>query len=268
MKRYATSRLLAPFALLLAAGPAWADDFATREVTYTLDGTEFRSVVVWEADEDEPMPGILMVPNWLGPTEASLEKAKKVAAEGYVVMMADLYGVGVRPQNAAEAGQAAGFVRADRQLMRARTAEAHRQFKALSGIPLDAGRIAAIGFCFGGGTVLEYARSGADLEAVVSFHGDLMSPTLVDDSPQVRARVLVLHGADDPYVPQEHVQAFINAMRATEADWQLVQFSNTVHSFTDPDARAAGQAEYHPLSAERAFEMMEDLFDEIFDEDD
>lgn len=251
-------------ASLLPAKP----DFTTRDLTYTLDGTEFRGTVVWEADKHDPMPGVLMVPNWMGPTATSLEKAKEVAEEGYVVLMVDMYGVDVRPQNGAEAGQAAGTVRGDRSLMRARAAKAHAQFLAFEGAPLDRDKIAAIGFCFGGGTVLEYARAGADLDAVVSFHGDLASPTLADDSDQIRARVLVLHGADDPYVPQEDVQAFIAAMRETDVDWQLVQFSNTVHSFTDPEASATGKAEYNPLSAKRAFEMMEELFEETFEEDD
>jgi dienelactone hydrolase len=238
--------------------------FETREVAYQIEGTTFRSVAVWPQAVDASLPGVLMVPNWMGPTEASLEKARKIAAKGRVVFMVDMYGEDVRPQNGSEAAEAAGFVRADRELVRARAAEAHRQLLAFEEAPLDGERLAAIGFCFGGGTVLEYARSGADLAAVVSFHGDLLSPTLAADSANIGARVLVLHGADDPYVPQDHVQTFVSTMQETEADWQLVQFSNTVHSFTDPLAKAPGAAEYNPLSAKRAFEMMDDLFAEIF----
>jgi len=268
MQRFLSPLLALSAIVTLAPLLSGEDDFITRDLTYTLGGTEFRSTIVWEADEHDPMPGILMVPNWMGPTEASLKKAKQVAEEGYVVMMVDMYGVDVRPQNGSEAGQAAGLVRGDRELMRARAAKAHTQFLAFDDAPLDKERIAAIGFCFGGGTVLEYARSGADLAAVVSFHGDLASPTLEADSGQIRSKVMVLHGADDPYVPQEDVQAFIAAMRETDVDWQLVQFSNTVHSFTDPLANNPGGAMYHPQSSKRAFEMMEELFEETFEEED
>lgn len=255
--------LFCAVAILAASFSVKASSFEQKQIDYQIDGISFQSTLVWEAGEAE-RPGILMVPNWMGPTEASLEKARKVAALGYVVMMVDMYGTEVRPKNASEASAAAGFVRADRALMRARAGLALEQFRSADGIPLDADRIAAIGFCFGGGTVLELARAGADVDAVISFHGDLISPTLESDSGKITAKVLVLHGADDPYVPQEHVQAFISTMLTTDADWQLVQYSNTVHSFTDPLAASPGAAEYNPVSAARAFAAMQDLFQEIW----
>jgi dienelactone hydrolase len=249
---------------LLSAGEKWVE----KTLRYDLDGTSFESTLVYDGSDDEARPGILMVPNWMGPTEASLEKAKKVAGDDFVVLMVDMYGVDVRPSNSDEAGTAAGTVRADRELMRARAAKALEILRAQAGeAPLKADEIAAIGFCFGGGTVLELGRSGADLDAIVSFHGDLKSPTLADDAARTKAKVLVLHGAQDPFVPQEHVQEFVSVMNGTEVDWQLVQFSGTVHSFTDPSAAWPGQAEYNKASSERAFEMMDDLFDEIWDLD-
>lgn len=239
-------------------------ELETRVVEYELDGTTFESTVVFEKDQPGLRPGVLMVPNWMGPTEASLKKAGEIARMGYLVMMVDMYGVGVRPQNASEAGAAAGAVRADRALMRARAGKALEVLRGMEGIPLDTARMAGIGFCFGGGTVLELARAGADLDAVVSFHGDLMSPTLEGDAKNVAAKVLVLHGADDPYVPQEHVQTFIKVMQGTSADWQLVQYSGAVHSFTDPLASNPGAAMYHPVVAKRAFAAMKQLFDELW----
>jgi dienelactone hydrolase len=250
--------------ILVSFVSALSAHFAERTVAYEVDGVRFESVLTWDGDSDAARPGILMVPNWMGPTQASLEKAQKVAAAGYVVMMVDMYGVDVRPQNGSEAGAAAGVLRGDRELMRARGLAALEQFLAAEDIPLNTEQVAAIGFCFGGGTILELARAGAELDAVVSFHGDLLSPTLVGDSGNIQAKVLVLHGADDPFVPQDHVSAFIEAMRTTDADWQLVQFSGTVHSFTDPSAKMSGQAEYNPTSAKRAFAMMKALFDEIW----
>ena len=106
---------------------------------------------------------------------------------------------------------------------------------------------------------------GAELDAIVSFHGDLMSPTLAEDAGQTQAQVLVLHGAADPFVPQSDVQAFIDAMLATDVDWELVQYSGTVHSFTDPTANMEGKAQYNAISAGRAFERMEALLDELWD---
>jgi len=241
------------------------DELALRRVSYEMDGKTFESTIVWDRGEDDTRPAILMVPNWMGPNRANLEKAMRVAGDDYVVMMVDVYGVDVRPKNSEEAGQAAGVLREDRPLMRARLQKALDVFLAESGLPINGKEIAAIGFCFGGGAVLEFARTGAPLDAVVSFHGDLTSPTLAADSGQIQGSVLVLHGADDPFVPQSDVDEWVTVMMETDVDWQLVQFSNTVHSFTDPSAAMTGKAEYNKLSAERAFEYMEELFEEKFD---
>lgn len=254
----------------MAALVASADDHEQTSFRYELDGTTFESTLIYPEDpDDEPMPVILMVPNWMGPGEAAFEKARKIAGDDYAVLVVDMYGVDVRPENGEEASQAAGAVRADRETMRARAQKALDLLRKESRkFALDSDRVAAIGFCFGGGAVLELARSGADIDAVVSFHGDLASPTLERDSGRIQAKVLVLHGADDPWVPQEEVEAFIGALQETAVDWQLVQFSNTVHSFTDPTAASPGQAEYHPENARRAFRYMEELFDELWDLDD
>ncbi|MEM9314415.1 MAG: dienelactone hydrolase family protein [Pseudomonadota bacterium] len=258
-----------PFALSAAAVHA-ENDFNVMTINHSVDGTDFVSTVVWDAETTDPMPGVLMVPNWMGPTEASLKKAKQVAEEGYVVMMVDMYGVDVRPQNAQEAGAAAGAVRSDRAVMRARANNALETFRALpqqGSVPLDSARVAAIGFCFGGGTVLELARSGTELDAVVSFHGDLLSPTLAADSANIQSKVLVLHGAADPYVPQDHVSQFVDVMNATDVDWQLMQFGGAVHSFTDPLAQSEG-ARYDAVVSARAFEVMDELFEELWEQAD
>lgn len=237
---------------------------AQRKVSYELDGVKFKSVITWDSHKRSDLPGILMVPNWMGPTKDSLKKAQEIAGQDYIVMMVDMYGVDVRPKDSSEASAAAGAVRADREQMRKRALKALEEFLSARRIPLDKEKMAAIGFCFGGGTVLEMSRAGADVDAVVSFHGDLMSPTLESDAANTKAKVLVLHGADDPYVPQEHVETFTSVMEATEVDWELIQYEGTVHSFTDPKANAKGAAEYNPESAKRAFEAMEKLFGEIW----
>jgi len=256
-------RLSTLSALVLFAATSCQAAFVEKKIPYSLDGVKFEGVLVYDDSIQKPVPAVLMVPNWMGLTSAAVEKAKRLASQNYVILVADMYGVGVRPNNAQEAGQAAGFVRADRSRMRARSKAA---LNALIGAdaPIDRNRVAAIGFCFGGGTVLELGRSGVELDAIVSFHGDLASPTLQADAGKTKAHVLVLHGADDPYVPQEDVQAFVAAMSKTDVDWQLIQFSNTVHAFTDPSAQSACQADYNPQSAERAYAYMTQLFDAIF----
>lgn len=244
--------------------PAAKDRLATRNVRYDSGGVTFESVIVHPVDTTKAKPGILMVPNWMGPTEASLEKARRIAGDRFVVMMVDMYGVDTRPTNAEEAGAAAGLVRGDRALMRARAAKALEVFRA-EGRPLGlaAEHVAAIGFCFGGGTVLELGRAGADVDAIVSFHGDLVSPTLAADASKTKAKVLVCHGADDPYVPQQDVQQFVAAMGKTEVDWQLVQYGGTVHSFTDPTASSDG-ARFHERSSRRAFAAMDALLRSVW----
>jgi dienelactone hydrolase len=149
--------------------------------------------------------------------------------------------------------------------MRARAQKAVDVFDSLSkDYPINPDKTLAIGFCFGGGTVLELARTGTQsVQGVVSFHGDLKSPTLATDTANIQIPVLVLHGADDPYVPQADVEAFVEVMSAEDVDdWTLVQFSGAVHSFTNPDANSDG-SRYHPRTAKRAFEMMEDFADEV-----
>lgn len=238
-------------------------DVIQKKVAYESTDTKFEGVLIYDDTLTQPAPAILMVPNWMGVTPSAIAKATEIAGTDRVVFVADMYGTEARPTNAAEAGQAAGTVRADRAMMRSRAQLALATFLSQAA-PIDKERTAAIGFCFGGGTVLELGRTGADLDAIVSFHGDLVSPTLQADAAKNQAQVLVLHGAADPFVPQEDVAQFEQAMLATEVDWQLVQFSNTVHSFTDPEATMTGKAEYNELSNKRAFRYMNDLFASVF----
>jgi dienelactone hydrolase len=175
-----------------------------------------------------------------------------------------VYGAAVRPKNFDEAGKVAGALKGDRALLRKRVGKALEVLLAqVKGAPLDEKKVGAIGFCFGGTTALELARSGANIAGVVSFHGGLSSPK-PEDAKAIKARVLALHGADDPSVPPEEVKAFEDELRAAKVDWQLVAFGGTVHSFTDPDANMPGRAQYNPPVARRAFKLMNDFFDELF----
>ncbi len=248
--------------LAAAATPVHSAEFEVKKVEFKLDDVAYESAVVHPAG-GENLPGIFMVPNWMGVTDGAIKKAQRVAEMGYVVYVADVYSKDVRPAGPDEAGAAATALREDRPEMRKRTTAALEHFRSMADdLPLKTDSIGAIGFCFGGGAILEMARAGADLKGFVSFHGDLLSPTLAGDSGKIQGSVLVLHGAADPYVPAEDVNAFEAAMTKAEKDWQLVSFGGAVHSFTDPTANNPGQAQYDETSAKRAFNYMHSFFQE------
>lgn len=252
-------RLLLLSALLALPAPA---AMTQKKVPYELDKTKFEGVLVFD-DNPGPKPGLVLVPNWLGITPANLKQAELVAGRGYVVFVADVYGVTGRPKDQGEAGKAAGALKNDRATLRKRMQKSLEAFLATKLPQLDPNRVGAIGFCFGGTAALELARTGAKLGGVVSFHGGLGSPT-PDDAKNITAKILALHGADDPAVPADEVTAFQNEMRAAKIDWQLVSFGNTVHSFTDVDANTPGRSQYNPLSAARAYALMDSFFAEVF----
>lgn len=259
--------IIAPALVAFFTASAFAaSEVTVRRLAFEHVGDAYAPVLVQPVNAPAAkLPGVLMVPNWMGVTDNAIAKASKVAALGYTVYIADLYTAATRPANPREAGATAGALRADRTLMRARAQAAFDHFQSLAadtGVPAD--NYAAIGFCFGGGAILEFARTGAPLKAFVSFHGDLVSPTLANDSKHIAGRVLVLHGDADPFVPAEHVNTWLDAMRATSADWQFVAYSGAVHSFTDPTAANPGQSQYHPVVAARAFAAMHTLLQEAF----
>jgi dienelactone hydrolase len=162
---------LKPILLACLVSTTSQADMIKSKVAYDIEGKTFEGYLIYD-NATGKQPGLLMVPNWMGPNEQSLEKAERIAGTGYVVFMADMYGADVRPSNADEAGKAAGAVRSDRPLMRMRAQKGLEQLLAkATETQMDTNSIGAIGFCFGGGTVLELARSGAELDGVVSFHG-------------------------------------------------------------------------------------------------
>jgi dienelactone hydrolase len=178
-------------------------------------------------------PGVIVVHEWKGVGAHVKASAEKLAKLGYVAFAIDMYGKGIRPKDNKEAGAEAGKYKGDRALMRAR-AKAGLDWLRQHELT-DPQRIAAIGYCFGGTTVLEMARSGAALAGVVSFHGGLDSPTPAD-ARNIKGKVLVLHGADDPLVPAAEIAAFQDEMRQAKVDWQMVYYGGAVHSFTNPEA--------------------------------
>lgn len=236
-----------------------------QNVDYEIGGKKFQGVLVYDDSVRAKRPAVVMAPNWMGVTKAAVTKAKLLAGKRYVMFVADMYGVGIRPKNGKEAGKASGAVRRDIPMQRARINKALDVLFAQGdrrGI-IDRAKTGAIGFCFGGGNVLELARSGRDIKGVVSFHGSLATPN-PKDAANAKAKLLVLHGADDPISPKKQRDALEEEMRAAGVDLQLVAFSGTVHSFTDPNAHRKGAAEYNEKVAKRAYTMMQNFFDEVF----
>lgn len=260
MKKPLTTLIIASTTTLVQAATV------TQPVDYHIDGEAYQGMLVYDDAITDPRPGLLMVPNWMGVTSNAVSKAQRVAGSDYVVFIADLYGKDVRPADATEAGKLAGQVRGDRPLMRKRVNAALEVFKSEASAQLDASRLGAIGFCFGGTAVLELARSGTQIGGVVSFHGNLDTPD-TSDAKAISMPILVLHGADDPYVPAEQVAAFEDEMRAAQVtDWQLLSYGGAVHSFTDPTANAPGKAQYDERVAARAFKQMRMFFTETLGE--
>jgi dienelactone hydrolase len=252
--------------LLLLAGSSFATQakMVHRPVEWTQDGTSFHSVLVYDDASSAKRPGLVMVPNWYGVNDAAIQKADMIAGKDYVILLTDMYGAKVRPQqgNAEQAGAAVKPLYGDRALMRKRVNEALAQLKAqASTAPIDTGKLGAIGFCFGGSAVLDLARSGADVAAVVSFHGGLSTddPALAKN---IKARVLAMNGADDKGTMPD-ADKFMDEMRASPADWQFVVIGHAVHCFTEVGENSAG-CRYDARAAARSYRLMHDWLHAAF----
>lgn len=254
---------LAALALLVPATAQAA--LHTQVIGYKHGDTELEGFLAYDDAVQGKRPGVIIVHDWTGHNPYARRRAEEVARLGYVAFAIDMYGKGVRAKTAQDGPKLAAPFKNDRLLMRARAGAALDVFKAQAQV--DPQRIAAMGYCFGGTTALEMARGGMDLVGVVSFHGDLSSPR-PDDAKNVKAKVLALHGADDPFVPRKDVEAFEDEMTKGHVDWQLVVYSDAVHSFTNPDAgsdKSRGSA-YNAKADHRSWVAMQNFFTEVFGE--
>ena len=235
----------------------------TKTIDYRDGDSVLEGYLAYDDAIKGKMPAVLIVHEWTGIGPYVKNRAEQIAALGYAAFAIDIYGKGIRPANVEEAGKQATIYRSDRQLMRRRAIAGLTEIKQFPFV--DPNRIAAIGYCFGGGVVLELARSGADIKGVVSFHGNLDTPH-AEDARSINAKILVCHGANDPYVPQEQVLAFQKEMRDAKTNWQMNIYSNAVHSFTNPDSGndpSKGIA-YNKEADTRSWEAMKAFFKEIF----
>lgn len=232
-------------------------------VEYKQGDTVLEGYLVYDDAISGPRPGVIIIHQWLGLTDNEKMRAKMLAELGYVAFAIDIYGKGVRPKESSSAGAEAGKYRQDLPLFRERINAGLQTLLANKNV--DPKRVAAIGYCFGGGAVLELARSGANIAGVVSFHGSLTT-TLPAAAGKIPAKILVCHGADDPFVPMKDVEGFLSEMRAAGADYQFIAYSGAVHAFTQNEAgndNSKGAA-YNEKADKRSWQAMKDFFAEIF----
>jgi dienelactone hydrolase len=254
-------RVFAAFLIMTAFSAR--SEIVSKPVEYRQGDAVLEGVSVYDDAIQGKRPAVLVVHQWKGLSDYEKKRAEMLASLGYNVLAADIYGKGIRPQTPQAAAAEAGKYRNNRALLRARV---RAGLDVLASHELtDPRRIVAIGYCFGGTTVLELARSGAEIAGVVSFHGGLSSPT-PGDAKNIKAKVLALHGADDPNVPVKEVAAFEDEMRQGGVDWQLIAYGGAVHSFTDWSAgndNSKGVA-YNERADQRSWEAMKQFFAELF----
>jgi len=232
----------------------------TETVTYHDGDTALEGYLAYDAALSGKRPAVLVVHQWMGLSDYEKKRCEMLAQLGYVAFAVDVYGKGIRPQNVPEAAAQAGKYKQDRQLLRQRVNAGLTWLRQREGV--DSKRIAAIGYCFGGTAVIELARSGADIQGVVSFHGGLDSPTPADGK-NIKCRVLALHGADDPFESAADLAAFESEMRDAKVDWELIKYGGAVHSFTDWNATGALKgAQYNERADRRSWQDMLQLFGE------
>lgn len=258
-------KMLLALLLLLGAAPFAHAAMRSQTVDYSVDGKAMQGVLVWDDAVKTPRPGLLMIPDWTGVNARSIDFAKTIAGKDYVIFMGDMYGKDVRPKDNTEAQAATKPLYADRPQLRKRVVAAFDELKALAAkhaAPIDASRFAAIGFCFGGTSVLDLARTGSDVAAVVSFHGGLGSddPAL---AKHIKARVLAMNGGDDRGTMPD-APAFMKEMQQSPAPWQFVVFGGAVHCFAEPWSHSPPGCVYDAPVARRAFALMHAWLAEAF----
>jgi dienelactone hydrolase len=241
---------------MLAAAPAQAA-IKTVTIDYKQGDTTLEGWLVYDDAQTGKRPGVLIYPQWRGPSQHEQSTAEQLAELGYIAFVADIYGKDVRPTTPQAAAAEAGKYMKDRPLMLARAQAALDAFRQSDLV--DAGKIAAIGYCFGGAPALDLARSGAPLVDVIAFHGVLGTPT-PENAKNIKAHVLVLHGAADPLVNSEAVAKFEKEMADAGIDWQVVLYGGAMHAFTIHDANdAAHGLQYDAVADRRSWQAAVDL---------
>jgi dienelactone hydrolase len=232
---------------------------ATKHVPYKDSDTSLNGVFFWDESQNTKRPGVLVVHGGPGLDDHPKNRARRFAELGYVAFACDMYGEGIAG-NRERTISTITELRAEPGRIAKRASAA---VEVLRAHPLSDGRVVAVGYCFGGMTVLELARSGAPLDGVVSVHGsyDTKHPAGPDG---IKAKVLVCHGALDPHVPMAQLTAFADEMKETNADWQAVIFGNAMHAFTHEGLPSIPGVAYHAPSDARCWRAIETFLAELF----
>ena len=234
----------------------------TEEIEYQVGDTLCRGFLAYDKSQASHKPCVMIAHDWSGRSDTFCNKAKQLAAKGYVGFAIDMYGNATLGHTNDEKKALLSPILEQRKQVTTRMLAA---FKTATTLPqVDSSKIAAIGYCFGGLCVLDLARSGADVKGVISFHG-ILSPPESAVCEKIRSKVLVLHGYDDPMVPPAQVNQFANEMTTKKADWQIHMYGHTKHSFTNPEANDATLGLHYNEKADRRSWMNAELFfNEIF----
>lgn len=237
-------RILISFALLCLSASALAA-VQGKEISYTADGTTLKGWIAYDDAAKGKRPAVLVVHEWWGLNAYARKRANMLAESGYVALAVDMYGDGRQAQHPDEAGKFVSEIAKNRPVAKARFEAAMDLLRKQQNV--DAGKLAAIGYCFGGGVVLNMAREGADLKGVAAFHGGLATDTPAQ-SGKVKARVRVFTGADDKMIPAAQVEGFKQEMEAAGVDYKVVSYPGAMHSFTNPDADELGKKFNMPIA--------------------
>lgn len=246
-----------------AVGPTLSES----EISYSGGGATMNGYLAYDASVDGRRPGVLVVHEWWGHNEHARNRARMLAELGYTALAVDMYGDGRTADHPNDAGALTQEVIADPE---GAVARFNAALEVLRGHETtDPDKVAAIGYCFGGGVVLEMARRGMDLDGVVAFHGSLGPPETPTQPGTVVADVLVLVGSDDPFIPLEPLEAFKADLEQAEAEVEVVIYEGVRHSFTNPAADSVGAKfdlplEYDAKADSASWQAMKDLFDDIF----
>ena len=231
----------------------------TEEINYQVQDQQYQAFVAYPEKQNAPL--ILIAHSWAGRDEFVQNKAIELAQEGFIAMAVDMYGDARVGASTEENQSMMAPLIEDREKLKSVITAAVETGKQLEGV--DTSKIAAIGYCFGGLVVLDLARSGIDINGVVSFHGLLMSSDISDEG--IQAKVLVLHGERDPMVPLSMIDEFQQEMTEAQADWQLHSYGNAYHAFTNPDANDPDfGTQYNQNADKRSWQSMMNFFSEIF----
>jgi dienelactone hydrolase len=236
-----------------------------ERIDYQAGSLMGKGALVWNEKVSGRRPLLLVMPNWLGVTEPAIKRAQRMAGDKYVALVGCMYGDGKTCEGPPTSQEWMMAVRADRVEGRKRVNGALAALVAEAdkrGIG-DPSRKAAVGFCFGGGNVLELARSGADVNAVICLHGDLQT-TMPARPGDIRAAVFVIHGSKDPVAPKADRDALETEMDAAGANWQMLDFGGRLHSFAEEETMMKGMAEYHAPAAQQTFRMLDDFIQDAF----